>query len=107
LQPTGARPVQPNHWWTKSAPHLAVGFQRLVWWWSCKLLPKILFYFARKNSFEEFASNSNLNVPLKIQTCSDAMENKYEIITTNLPVGKGDVVSGPTSTTVPLTHLTR
>ena len=63
-------------------------------------MPKIAFYFSHKISFEEIASNSNLNVRLKIQTCFDAMENKYEI-TTNLSVGKGDVVSGPTSTTVP------
>ncbi len=67
-------------------------------------MPKNAFYFSHKNSYEEIASNSNLSVRLKIQTCFDAMENKYEI-TTNLPVGMGDVVSTPTSMTVPPTYL--
>jgi hypothetical protein len=62
-----------NPWWAQLAPLSAVGFQRSVWSWHSEFLLKVLFWFALKNSFEEFPQNSkNPKCKYEIQICDDA-----------------------------------
>jgi hypothetical protein len=63
---------------------LAVGFQQSVWSWHSEFSLKILFWFALKNSFEEFPQNSKiLNAILKLK---HVVMQKFKLLKTNMQI---------------------
>jgi hypothetical protein len=88
LKEGGSRPlawlVRPNPLVGQPAPLSAVGFQRSVWSWHSEFSLKILFWFALKNSFEEFPQNSKiLSATLKFK---HVMMQKFKLLKANMRI---------------------